>query len=169
MMYLILFFLVGALKLPKQISSKSKASLADFVRSDSKFGSFLAKQHSAPAGQISRGKRHLTELKTQPEEPDAAPDDVGESSQENVANTLISAAAKLRAQKLERLLGKPLPELHQKKSEPKKSGVENVESYQQAVNSSGCGEEIVLVKSAKDIQKEKLMERFTQHAQKKCV
>ncbi|XP_075243762.1 uncharacterized protein LOC142338014 [Convolutriloba macropyga] len=157
---------VGALKLPKQLSTKSKASLAEFVKPESKIGSLIAKQNSAPVGLTSRkSNRQFACLSSQPVEIQTTEK---KSTENNVQSTLTSAAAKLRAQKLERLLGKPLPDLKKDTTATNVNKENNIlEINGKADRKSGSNDEIVLVKSSRDIQKEKLMERFTQHSQKR--
>ena len=159
-------YLAGALKLPKLISAKSKASLEEFVKPETRFGNFLkSRQNSTPLPDLrSKEPKKTEELPVDKVMSQPAERQLSDSNKEN-----RNRAAVLRAKKLEKLLGRPLPELKTMKSAP------TVEMNKAASITESAGtkselvsveQEIILVKSAKDIQKDKLMERFTLHSQK---
>ena len=134
------------------------------MKPETRFGNFLrSKQISTP--NTTERKNSRLECENQ-EEAASQPVEKTEKTVEKSIKETRSRLAALRAKKLEKLLGKPLPEL--KTASVRELVIEKeltVESS--ALKVKSVEHEIVLVKSAKDIQKDRLIERFTLHSQKK--
>ena len=133
------------------------------MKPETRFGNFLrSKQISTP----NTTERKNSRLECENQEAASQPVEKTEKTVEKSIKETRSRLAALRAKKLEKLLGKPLPEL--KTASVRELVIEKeltVESS--ALKVKSVEHEIVLVKSAKDIQKDRLIERFTLHSQKK--